>query len=77
MKLEHAENKLSFERQRRQVLEEENKGLRTEIAVAGNVQRRLFWQWEEGGKCEIYIDIFIISVCLWSPHGQKRLWWHN
>jgi len=77
MKLEHAENKWAFERQRRQFLEEENKKLRTEIAVAGNVQRRSFWQQEESGKCEIYIFIFIYtSVCFWSLHSQKSLWQH-
>ena len=58
MKLKHSENKWNLERQRRQFLEEENKKLRTEIAVSGNVQpRRLFWQQEENGKCKIYIFI--------------------
>jgi len=44
MKMKHAENKWNLERQRRQFLEEENKKLRAEIAVAENVQRRLFCQ---------------------------------
>ena len=44
MRLKHAENKWNFERQRRQTLEEENEKLKTEIAEAGNVQRRMFWQ---------------------------------
>lgn len=57
MKLKHSENKWNLERERRQFLEEENKSLRTEIAVLGNVQRRLFWQQQESGKCKFYIFI--------------------
>jgi len=47
MKLKHAENKWNLERQ---FLEGEIEKLRREIAVVGNVQRRLFWQEQESGK---------------------------
>ena len=50
MRLEQAENKWNFERQRRQTLEEENEKLKTEIAEAGDVQRRMFWHEEESGE---------------------------
>ena len=63
MKLEHVENKWNLERQRRQFLEEENKKLRAKIAVAENVQRRLFCQEEESGKCKNYVLCFIF---IWS-----------
>ena len=58
MKLKHSENKWNVERERRQLLEEENEKLRTEIAVLGNVQpRRLFWQQQGSGECKFYIFI--------------------
>jgi len=63
MKMKHAENKWNLERQRRQFLEEENKKLRAEIAVAENVQRRLFCQDGESGKCKNY---FLCFICMWS-----------
>jgi len=47
MKLKHAENKWNLERQ---FLEGEIEKLRREIAVVGNVQRRLLWQEQESGK---------------------------
>ena len=60
MKLKHAENKWNLERQRREFLEDEIEKLRRGIAVVGNVQRRLFWQEEETGKCKIYMFIFLL-----------------
>jgi len=57
MKLKHSENKWNLERERRQLLDEQNKLLRTEIAVLRNVQRGFFWQQEESGKCKFYIFI--------------------
>ena len=47
MRLKHAENKWNFERQ---ILEEENEKLKTKIAEAGNLKRRIFWHEEESGK---------------------------
>ena len=58
IKLKHAENKWIFERQRRQFLEEENKELRTKIAVAGIIQRRE----EESGKCKKIITVNLKKV---------------
>ena len=55
MKMKHVENSWNLERQRRQFLEEENKKLRAEIAMAENVQRRLFHQEEESGNCKNYV----------------------
>ena len=46
---------LNFERQGRQILLEENEKLKTEIAEAENVQRRLFWHEEENGEYKIYV----------------------
>ena len=78
MKLEHVENKWAFERQRRQFLEEEIKKLRREIAVAGNVHRRLLWQEEESGKCKINVLYFYLyfSPLPESAYSQKSLWHH-
>ncbi|XP_020616562.1 uncharacterized protein LOC110054557 isoform X3 [Orbicella faveolata] len=80
MKLEHAENKWAFERQRRQFLEEENKKLRTEIAVAGNVQRRSFWQQEESDHTfqrrleDLSEDVIRqLKSRLQGDHGATRL----
>ncbi|KAL9959110.1 hypothetical protein ACROYT_G036194 [Oculina patagonica] len=50
MKLKHAENKLNFDSQRLQALEEENKKLKAEIAEAKNALRRLGWQEEESAQ---------------------------
>ena len=58
MKLKHAQNKWNLERH---FLEEENKELRAEIAVAENVQRRLFCQEEESGKG--HYDFNMDKVC--------------
>ena len=44
--------KLNLERQRRQFLEEENKKLTAEIAMAERVKRRLVCREEESGKCK-------------------------
>ena len=64
MKLKHAENKLNLERQGRQLLEEEIEKLRREITMTGYVQRRLFWQEQERGKCKIYMLYFYLYVSL-------------
>ncbi|XP_078345189.1 uncharacterized protein LOC144630690 [Oculina patagonica] len=50
MKLKHAENKLNFDSQRLQAIEEENKKLKAEIAEAKNALRRLGWQEEESAQ---------------------------
>ena len=50
MKLKHAESKWNLERLRRQLLGEEIKNLRREIAGVENVPRRLSRQEEESGK---------------------------
>ena len=64
MKLKLADNKWNLERQRRQLLEEEIEKLRREVAVAGYVQRRLFWQEQDRGKCKIYILYFYLYFSL-------------
>ncbi len=59
IKLKHAENKLNFESQRLQALEEENKKLKAEIAEAKNALRRLGWQEEESGRdCKNFTFLF-------------------
>ena len=60
MKLKHAKNRQNLKSQRRQFLDEENEKLRMEIAVVENVQKRLFWQEKERGKCKIYVLSFYI-----------------
>ena len=59
MRLKHAEKKWTFEKQRRQTLEEENEKLKIEIAEAGDVQRRMFWHEEESGRNIVKVVHFI------------------
>ena len=55
MRLKQAENKWNFERQ---TLVEENKKLKTEIAEAGNAQRKMFWHEEESGEdCKNFLTV--------------------
>ena len=71
MKMEHVENSWNLERQRRQFLEEENKKLRAEIAVAENVRKRLFCQDEESGKCNNYVLCSQASQTHYSRYRSK------
>ena len=61
---------LNLERQRRQFLEEENKKLRAETAMAERVQRRLVSQEEESGKCKNCVLSFIFMWSLESTLPQ-------
>ena len=62
--------KLNLERQRRQFLEEENKKLRAEIAMAERMQGSLVGREEESGKCKNSVLRFIFMWFLESSLPQ-------
>ena len=62
---------------RRQLLEEEIDKLRREIAVAGYVQRRLFWQEEESISTYflyLFQDSFFLFIEDYTVLGDWRGW---